>query len=187
MADYYTNFSFTVPLPDEASQKHILDIHRKMVALRDAAESGEREPKCSETFTIKLPADFEDQLVNDDIHEIWSFELEEDNQNNRFAIWFHSEYGGIHAAASLCQYILQKFAVAKYIAFEWADTCSRPRDDAYGGGAAFITTKEMEFHSTGEWLRERKGMLDADQQETLMKNPEMRRGAKDKPSQELTA
>jgi hypothetical protein len=48
---------------------------------------------------------------------------------------------------------LQKFAFAGGAAFEWSHDCSKPRTDAYGGGAAFVTANEIETFTTSEWLQ----------------------------------
>jgi hypothetical protein len=39
------------------------------------------------------------------------------------------------------------------VTFEWSHDCSKPRVDAYGGGAAIITAKRIKTMSTCEWLR----------------------------------
>jgi hypothetical protein len=51
------------------------------------------------------------------------------------------------------QHLLQKFDFAAYVTFEWSHDCNKPRADAYGGGAAFITGTEIETFSTSEWLQ----------------------------------
>ena len=52
------------------------------------------------------------------------------------------------------QHLLQKFDQKSYVTFEWPHDCSKPRVDAYGGGAAFITIKEIKSMSTAAWLNQ---------------------------------
>jgi len=39
------------------------------------------------------------------------------------------------------------------VEFEWSNDCSKPRVDAYGGGAVIITARKIKSMSTTEWLR----------------------------------
>jgi hypothetical protein len=56
--------------------------------------------------------------------------------------------------------VIQSVCVARdaggksHVTFEWSHDCSKPRVDAYGGGAAFITAKEIKTMSTSAWLNE---------------------------------
>jgi len=40
------------------------------------------------------------------------------------------------------------------VTFEWSHDCSKPRVDAYGGGAAVITAQEIKTMSTAAWLNQ---------------------------------
>jgi hypothetical protein len=35
-----------------------------------------------------------------------------------------------------------------YVAFTWADTCSKPRPGEFGGGAAFVSAKGIDIMTT---------------------------------------
>ncbi len=59
---------------------------------------------------------------------------------------------GIDALCSLIQHLLQKCDPKSHVTFEWSHDCSKPRLDAYGGGAAFITAQEIKTVSTAAWL-----------------------------------
>jgi hypothetical protein len=63
-------------------------------------------------------------------------------------------YGGVDAVCAFIQHLLQEFDQKGYVTFEWSHDCSKPRVDAYGGGAAFITAKEIKSVSTAAWLNE---------------------------------
>jgi len=131
MADYYTNFSLVLKL----------NAKQKRYAL-DLASKGSNY-----STDDKIPDGFPVSLV--DALDEWIFETEEEKDG----IWLHSDCGGIDAVCLFIQHLLQKFEFDAYIAFEWSYDCNQPRTDAYGGGAAFITSTEIESMTTSEWLR----------------------------------
>jgi hypothetical protein len=98
------------------------------------------------------PTDFPAELL--DHAEDWFFEADADVLNNQPRLWLHSDSGGIDAVCAFIQHLLQKFALPNVVTFEWSHDCSKPRTDAYGGGAAVITAQEIKSMSTGQWLRE---------------------------------
>lgn len=61
-------------------------------------------------------------------------------------IWFHDEDGApnLFGLANLIQIFLKQFRPDSIHTFRWAETCSKPRLDAYGGGLMAITAKDME-------------------------------------------
>ena len=136
MADYFTNFSLVLKLANEAEEAYALDLAHKA----NLAKQGNQ-----------LPADFPKSLV--DMVEDWQFEMEAGSQDYH-GLWLHSMYGGVDAVCALIQHLLQKFDPKSYVTFEWSHDCSKPRVDAYGGGAAFITAKEIKSMSTAAWLNE---------------------------------
>ena len=62
--------------------------------------------------------------------------------------------GGMDAVCAFIQHLLQKFDSQDRVTFEWSHDCSKPRTDAYGGGAAIVTAKEIKTMSTSQWLAE---------------------------------
>jgi hypothetical protein len=134
MADYFTNFSFMVVLADTGQRDYALNLFLQMSAIQQGEE---------------IPADFPANLQ--DVCEDCCFEVEADGPK---AIWLHSSSGGIDAVCAYVQHLLAKFQPDGCVSFEWSHDCSKPRTDAYGGGAAVITAKEIKTLSTAEWLRE---------------------------------
>ena len=132
MADYFTNFSLVLNLANETEQAYALDLAHKA----SLAQQGD-----------ELPADFPKALV--DMIEDWQFETEADNSGTTHGLWLHSMYGGVDAVCAFIQHLLQKFDPKSHVTFEWSHDCSKPRVDAYGGGAAFITAKEIKIHEHG--------------------------------------
>jgi hypothetical protein len=133
VANHYTNFSFILPLKDAAQKEYALE-------LAQTASSSRFEE-------TQLPATFPEPLK--DLLENWTFELEACEEG----IWLHSDSGGIDAVCAFVQHLLQKYDTAPFVSFEWSHDCSKPRTDAYGGGAAYITAKEIKTMNTSEWLR----------------------------------
>ena len=48
--------------------------------------------------------------------------------------------------------LLRTYDPTGRVTFEWAFDCSKPRTDAYGGGAAIITARRIKTMNTSEWL-----------------------------------
>jgi len=132
MADYYTNFSLVLKLNAELKQ-YALDLAKKAEANRSNDEP--------------VPDGFPASLA--EVIEDWNF----DTEDHKDGIWLHSDCGGIDAACLFIQHLLQKFDIQGHIAFEWSYDCTQPRVDAFGGGAAFITSTEIESMTTSDWLR----------------------------------
>ena len=144
MADYFTNFSVVINLASETEQAYALDLAQKA----SAAQQGD-----------ELPADFPKALT--DTIEDWQFETEADESATKHGLWLHSIYWGVDAVCAFIQHLLQKFDPKRYVAFQWSDDCSKPRTDAYGGGAAVITAQKIKMMSTAAWLQKQTARLPA--------------------------
>ena len=134
MADYFTNFSFIVPVTDVAQKQHALQLFDEANAHRN-----EDEP-----LTTNFPAALE-QILED-----WHFELDDTDDG----LWIHSGSGGIDAACAFVQHLLQRFDLTYRVSFEWSHDCSKPSADAFGGGAAVISAQEIKTISTSGWVQE---------------------------------
>ncbi len=144
MADYFTNFSVVINLATEAQQAYALALAHKA----HHAQQGEG-----------LPDDIPEILK--DAIEDWQFETEPDGSATTHGIWLHSMYGGVDAVCAFIQHLLQKFEPQGRVTFEWSHDCSKPRTDAYGGGAAVITAQEIKTMNTADWLNEQIARLPA--------------------------
>jgi hypothetical protein len=132
MANAYTNFSLILTLPDKAACTHALALHQRMEEHRD-----------DET----RPADIPESLWEK--REDWCLEVDPSGETN---LWLHSSSGGIDAVCAFIQHLLRQHGLMEAVGFEWSHDCSKPRTDAYGGGAAFITAQSIRTFTTGEWL-----------------------------------
>jgi hypothetical protein len=135
MADYFTNFSFILPLPDQAAQQYALDVYSQA----SAACAGD-----------ELRPGFPPQLA--EVIEDWHFEADAETSPGKWGLWLHSSSGGIDSACAFVQHLLQRFHPEGSAGFEWSHDCTKPRLDAFGGGAAFITPKKIKSTGTADWL-----------------------------------
>ena len=132
MADYFTNFSFILALASTEQQNNAIKLFLQMSAIQQGEDA---------------PADFPASCK--DAAEDCCFEVQADGPN---ALWLHSSSGGIDAVCAFVQHLVQKFDL-KPVTFEWSHDCSKPRTDAYGGGAAIIKADEIQTMNTSDWLR----------------------------------
>ena len=142
MADYFTNFSLMLVLPSQAAQTYALDLDTNARKIQQGDEPSE-----------KLPDQIQEMI------EDWCFETDTESADGQFGLWLHSDNGGIDAVCAFIQHLLQKFDPTERVTFEWSHDCSKPRADAFGGGAAVITAKEIKTMSTSQWLQEQIGLL----------------------------
>lgn len=131
MADYYTNFSLILAL-SQKQQEYAISL---VQAIKAYSEEGR-----------PLPSDFPESLRQDT--DNWTFDVESVSKG----LWIHSQ-DSVGAVCEFIQHLLQKFHFSPYVAFSWSTDCSKPRTDAFGGGAAFITCTEIKSFNTSEWLR----------------------------------
>ncbi len=137
MADYFTNFSLVVELPDEAAQQYALQLAQTM------SDAGQGDP-----LPEDIPQDIREEMEN------WTIDTEPASSGH--GIWLHSQHGGIDAVCAFLQHLLRKFNPLGRVEFEWSNDCSKPRTDAFGGGAAIITVTDIKTMSTWDWLQEQK-------------------------------
>ena len=135
MADYFTHFSIIVPLPTEDAEQYALNLAQQ------ARRMHEDEP---------IPDDF--PLSLRDVVEAWQFQTDASDPSNGWGLWLHTENGGIDAVCAFIQHLLGRFDPNAHVALEWSNDCSKPRLDAFGGGAAIITAETIKTFSTGQWL-----------------------------------
>jgi hypothetical protein len=126
MANYYTQFSFIVKL----NKNDITDALKIYNSLS--------EEDCPAKEEILDDEDYVEFIADPDKEGLWVYCEEVGNPEN---------------AARFVQYLMQHFTVLP-MGFEWANTCSKPRSDAFGGGACWITKDNIEWLSTNTWLEE---------------------------------
>jgi len=135
MADYFTNFSLIVPLPTQQAVDYALNLAEQASRIQQGDE---------------IPDEFPESLRN--VTDDWHFDTDSNDPSNARGLWLHSSNGGIDAVCAFIQHLLQRFAPGEHVTLEWSNDCSKPRVDAFGGGAALITAGKIKTINTGEWL-----------------------------------
>ena len=135
MADYFTNFSLLMALPTEAAEKYAIDLAERAFRVHMGDESPD-----------EIPASLRD------VAEDWQFDTDPGCPSSGWGLWLHSSDGGIDAVCAFIQHLLERFDPTGSVSLEWSNDCSKPRVDAFGGGAALITAKKIKSISTGQWL-----------------------------------
>jgi hypothetical protein len=136
MADYFTNFSMILPLPSETAQSYAADLAQQAFYIHMG----------DEPMTDDFPACLRD-VVDD-----WQFETVANHPSEGWGLWLHSSCGGIDAVCAFIQHLLARFDPAGNVALEGSNDCSKPRVDAFGGGAALISARNVKTINTGAWL-----------------------------------
>ena len=145
MADYFTNFSMMLTLPSADAQQYADDLAQQAFYIHMGDEP--------------MPDDFPASLK--EIVDDWCFETVANHPPDGPGLWLHSSDGGIDAVCAFIQHLLQKFNPAGHVTLEWSNDCSKPRVDAFGGGAALITARKIKTINTGEWLHRQVARLPA--------------------------
>lgn len=151
MSNYYTHFSFTMPLPSTEAQSYAVYVFNMMEELRNDRD---------ETAPIdwgQIPEDLQDEELLDN----WCFNVSIDNNSEINGLWFHSEDGGVDPVAEFVQHLLKQFDPSGVVGFEWSTTCDKPRTDAFGGGAIAITATATSHINTAVWLDNKMGEMKA--------------------------
>ena len=128
MADYFTHFSCLIDVgsPDKAARALAL-----FQSLRDADQDAE-DP------------------------EVAGFDLVHNHAPVGSTLWIHDDdHGDVEAVIRFVLRLGEELDLTGLWGFEYALTCSRPRLDAFGGGAHVIdlgARKSIGWTSTQEWL-----------------------------------
>ena len=128
MADYFTHFSC---LLDVGTAENALAAHRMFVQSR-LADADRDEPLCS------------------------GFELSLQEGDAAHVLWIHEDVSGdVEQVICFVLRLADELDLTGFWGFQYALTCSRPRLDAFGGGAHVIdlgARKSIGWTSSQEWL-----------------------------------
>ena len=107
-----------------------------------AAAFDEEEPKGNE---------FADLVKESSGYYYWGFDCDIKDKT----VWLRDSEGcpNLDGVANLIQAYMKKFGRKDVIHFQWAETCSKPRLDSYGGGAFIITASQCRGYSSGMLIK----------------------------------
>jgi hypothetical protein len=146
MADYFTEFSFVIPVTP-AQGNWFTQVHELAAALIGYAEDGAARE------TIEGPQDVMSaalELAEKRDGDPW---IEVTHDETAGTIWVCSEDSGdLEYTADLAQAFLKRFDLDLVVAFQWANTCSKPLLDAFAGGAVVISRRTVAWFDTGSLL-----------------------------------
>jgi len=125
MADYHMQYSFKI---EDLKPEEVAWFNTEF----DAADN--RNEKRYET---------EDEWIN-----LGEWELVDDDSS----LWFHGYEGFSADLADMFQAFLKEHRPDGYIAFEWANTCTKDRLDGFSGGACFVTAEKAEWNGTHSFI-----------------------------------
>lgn len=130
MADYLTRFSLMIPATTEAERTWAAELVDGI-----ARDDDDLPPVIKSVF-------------GEDVDGIYfQLELQDDG------LWVHSDdTGSVDQVVVLVQHFLARFRPITAIGFSWANTCSRPCLDSFGGGAAYVTATRVKHINTNVWL-----------------------------------
>ena len=127
MADYFTNFSCMFDVGTADNARRALELYRSF------GEQLERDEAASAGFALAI-----------------------EPEEGGTALWIHD--GGAGDPEHVIAFVLlcaKTFQLKGLWGFEWADTCSKPRLEAFGGSAQLVDLDagcSIAWLSTNEWL-----------------------------------
>ena len=135
MADYYTHLSFMVPAVRVAEATWLTTIFSGLASNSSTGDDTEG------LFPgMEISDEFRNDLRAAGAYEYWGFA-------GSFApsdgYWIRSDDApNLDALGVVLSQFLERYRPEEAITFCWAETCSSPRLDAFGGGVAIITAKD---------------------------------------------
>ena len=146
MADYFTRFSFVIPVTPEQGD-WFAQLHGLAPELIGHTEDGAAREGIEAPQDVVLAA----LAMVEKRDGVPCIEVTHDE--NEETVWVRSENSGdVDYTVDLVQAFLKRFELDLVTGFQWANTCSRPRLDAFGGGAVAISRRNAIWFNTGTLL-----------------------------------
>ncbi len=116
MANYYTKFSFIVPLPTAEAVQQALAIDEKMDHI-----CMERQRNDETIDWTGIP----DELRDVEVMENWYFDVDDETDEDGPCVNIFTEEGGVDAACQFTQHLIRKFNPGIAVSFHWAGDCDK--------------------------------------------------------------
>jgi hypothetical protein len=150
MADYFTRISFMVDLPSETlAQQALASIESWRTALYPETIDADAVDAVD---AVGAEATALPERLRPFVGECLGVEIRAEGHG----LWVHDDGGGPHLdlLAACLQEVLAQYHPTGVIEFEWANDCSKPRLDAFGGGAVAIWSDDMKWGQTSRLLEQ---------------------------------
>ncbi len=146
MAEYFTKFSVVIPVTPEQGD-WFAQVHGIATELIGHAEDGAAREGIEGPQDVVLAA----LAMAEKRDGVPCIEITHDE--NEETAWVRSEDSGdVDYTVDLVQAFLKRFELDLVVSFQWANTCSRPRPNAFGGGAVVISRRDAIWFNTGTLL-----------------------------------
>jgi hypothetical protein len=152
MADYAMLFSAAMPVRIEEEREWL---EKYLQLLNGEKEHGalfdELKKDASEKGAIHDWEEIKRAWADEESGPEWEVK---ENDTDGVYFWFRSQEGfpNLEAFTSLVVIYMRKFDVKGAFYITWAEVCSRPILDAYGGGAVVVTKGGTSWFNTGAWV-----------------------------------
>ena len=146
MADYFTQFSFVIPATPEQGN-WFTRVHALVTELIGHAEDGEARKNIEGPQDIVSAALGQVEKRDGDpcLHVV--------HDDKEGTLWVSAEDSGdVDYTADLVQAFLKRFDLDLVVGFQWANTCSKPQLNAFGGGAVVISRRNANWFDTATFV-----------------------------------
>lgn len=159
MADYYTHFSEAI---EQLSKKEIKWLHSVLT-----------DGPAKRRFLKQA------RLSDEDVFPDFRWSLEQSEPYWR--LWVRTdESGNFDHLAVVVQAFLAKFRPDSCFLLTWAETCSRPRLGAFGGGGMFVTAQGAEFMNAHSFVEAHRQAFMRKAERAAKKKPAAKRQKKER-------
>lgn len=170
MANYYTQMCCKIPCKTKKARDWLLEQHKRLGELWGAIEMiGEMEGDIIQAAR-NMNNEMGKEPIDLDLFKrvyAWGvldglalpgFDLEQDGQD----IYVEDDGENVEVAhvADFLQTYLTKFLPDEAIELYWADTASKHEENAFMGGACFVTAETQKWMHSSKWLEQQRKKFD---------------------------
>lgn len=163
MADYFMQMSAALAINSD-EQKAWLKKYLPLTVCDEDLCDPDEDPEVPLLEELKREAEVLDCLEAwDSIREAYYQDLagpewyiEKDGDDGKPYVWFHADegVGSLEHLAEFIRMFLRKFDIKEPWSLTWSETCSKPRLDAFGGGAVVVSKDAVKWLNTGSWVND---------------------------------
>ena len=158
MADNYTEFSEVIPKLNEKEEGWLKDQLEIVYVFGEKEYTDDTLPKDrssddADWVGCRVFRDVEDYECDAGADAGFQYEFcDSDDEDYGRHLWMYAQdWGYVDNAVQLVQKFLKTFRPDDCWSLAWATTCSKPKLGEFGGGAVFVTAKQVEHQDTWEF------------------------------------